>query len=134
MCGINGIIFKTSKTDVSKILKMNALLNHRGPDDSGFSKHKNLLLGHTRLSIIDISYLGSQPMSVDGRYWIIYNGEIYNYKTLKERLKRKKNFWRSNSDSEVALECISQYGFYNAIKKLNGMFAIAAYCISKKTL
>ena len=53
MCGINGIIFKTSKTDVSKILKMNALLDHRGPDDSGFINHKNLLLGHTRLSIID---------------------------------------------------------------------------------
>ena len=76
MCGINGIIFKTSKTDVSKILKMNALLDHRGPDDNGFINHKNLLLGHTRLSIIDTSNLGSQPMSVDGRYWIIYNGEI----------------------------------------------------------
>ena len=73
MCGINGIIFKTSKSDVSKILKMNALLDHRGPDDSRFINHKNLLLGHTRLSIIDTSNLGSQPMSVDGRYWIIYN-------------------------------------------------------------
>ena len=90
MCGINGIIFKTSKTDVSKILKMNALLDHRGPDDSGFIKHKNLLLGHTRLSIIDTSNLGSQPMSVDGRYWIIYNGEIYNYKSLREELIKKK--------------------------------------------
>ena len=49
-------------------------------------------------------------------------------------MKKKNNYWRSNSDSEVALECISKYGFYNAIKKLNGMFAIAAYCVSKKTL
>ena len=57
-------------SDVSKILKMNALLDHRGPDDNGFINHKNLLLGHTRLSIIDISNLGAQPMSVDGRYWI----------------------------------------------------------------
>ena len=104
MCGINGIIFKTSKTDISKILKMNALLNHRGPDDSGFINHKNLLLGHTRLSIIDTSNLGSQPMSVDGRYWIIYNGEIYNYSSsdlTSSDTEILNNYHKNNKLNEV---------------------------------
>ena len=108
MCGINGIIFKTSKTDVSKILQMNEFLDHRGPDDSGFINHKNLLLGHTRLSIIDTTNLGSQPMSVDGRYWIVYNGEIYNYKSLREKLIIKKyNFFRP--PISVASITLNQY-------------------------
>ena len=124
MCGINGIIFKTSKTDVSKILKMNALLDHRGPDDSGFINHKNLLLGHTRLSIIDTSNLGSQPMSVDGRYWIIYNGEIYNYKTLKEELILKKYKFYSNSDTEVVLNAYKEWGV-DSFQKFNGEWSFA---------
>ena len=124
MCGINGIIFKTSKTDVSKILKMNALLDHRGPDDSGFINHKNLLLGHTRLSIIDTSNLGSQPMSVDGRYWIIYNGEIYNYKTLKEELILKKYKFYSNSDTEVVLNAYKEWGV-DSFQKFNGEWSLA---------
>ncbi len=124
MCGINGIIFKTSKTDVSKILKMNALLDHRGPDDSGFINHKNLLLGHTRLSIIDTSNLGSQPMSVDGRYWIIYNGEIYNYKNLREELKHKKYKFYSNSDTEVVLNAYKEWGV-ESFQKFNGEWSFA---------
>ena len=124
MCGINGIIFKTSNTDVSKIIKMNALLNHRGPDDNGFINHKNLLLGHTRLSIIDTSNLGSQPMSVDGRYWIIYNGEIYNYKTLREELILKKYKFYSNSDTEVVLNAYKEWGV-DSFKKFNGEWSFA---------
>ena len=124
MCGINGIVFKTSKNDVSKILKMNALLNHRGPDDSGFISHKNLLLGHTRLSIIDTSNLGSQPMSVDGRYWIIYNGEIYNYKTLREELMVKKYKFYSNTDTEVVLNAYKEWGV-NSFQKFNGEWSFA---------
>ncbi len=124
MCGINGVIFKTSKTDVSKILKMNALLDHRGPDDSGYINHKNLLLGHTRLSIIDTSNLGSQPMSVDGRYWIIYNGEIYNYKTLREELILKKYKFYSNSDTEVVLNAYKEWGV-DSFQKFNGEWSFA---------
>ncbi len=124
MCGINGIIFKKSKTDVSKILKMNALLDHRGPDDSGFINHKNLLLGHTRLSIIDTSNLGSQPMSVDGRYWIIYNGEIYNYKSLREELILKKYKFYSNSDTEVILNAYKEWGV-ESFQKFNGEWSFA---------
>ena len=121
MCGINGIIFKTSKTDVSKILKMNALLEHRGPDDSGFINHKNLLLGHTRLSIIDTSNLGSQPMSVDGRYWIIYNGEIYNYKEINQMLKINGRELNTNCDTESILTGYLEWG-PNFIQKLRGVF------------
>ena len=124
MCGINGIIFKTSKTDISKIIEMNALLDHRGPDDSGYIYHKNILLGHTRLSIIDISNLGSQPMSVDGRYWIIYNGEIYNYKTLRDELLLKKYKFYSNSDTEVVLNAYKEWGV-DSFQKFNGEWSFA---------
>ncbi len=124
MCGINGIIFKTSKTDVVKIIKMNALLDHRGPDDSGYINHKNLLLGHTRLSIIDTSNLGSQPMSVDGRFWIIYNGEIYNYKDLKEELLQKNYKFYSNSDTEVVLNAYKEWG-EKSFEKFNGEWSFA---------
>ena len=124
MCGINGIIFKTSKTDVVKIIKMNALLDHRGPDDSGYINYKNLLLGHTRLSIIDTSNLGSQPMSVDGRFWIIYNGEIYNYKDLKEELLQKNYKFYSNSDTEVVLNAYKEWG-EKSFEKFNGEWSFA---------
>ncbi len=124
MCGINGIIFKTSKTDVSKIVKMNELLHHRGPDDSGYINHKNLLLGHTRLSIIDTTNLGSQPMSVDGRYWIIYNGEIYNYKSLREKLILKNYNFYSNSDTEVVLNAYKEWG-EESFKMFNGEWSLA---------
>ena len=103
---------------------MNALLDHRGPDDSGFINHKNLLLGHTRLSIIDTSNLGSQPMSVDGRYWIIYNGEIYNYKTLREELLLKKYKFYSNSDTEVVLNAYKEWGV-DSFQKFNGEWSFA---------
>ena len=83
--------------------------NEFGPAN-GFINYKNLLLGHTRLSIIDISNLGSQPMSVDGRYWIIYNGEIYNYRALRDELILKKYKFYSNSDTEVVLNAYKEWG------------------------
>ena len=86
MCGINGIIFKKSKVDFEKISQMNNMLQHRGPDQDGTMSYKNILLGHTRLSILDTSTKGSQPMSNDGRFWIVYNGEVYNYIELREEL------------------------------------------------
>ena len=89
MCGISGIVFKKNNVDNNKIISMNEILSHRGPDHSGYLRHKNLLLGHTRLSIIDLSSKGTLPMSNDGRFWIIYNGEIYNYLDLKEELIQK---------------------------------------------
>ena len=91
MCGINGIIFKNNKLEFEKISQMNSMLEHRGPDLSGTMSHKNLLIGHTRLSILDTSSKGAQPMSNDGRHWIIYNGEIYNYIELRDELIKKNH-------------------------------------------
>ena len=133
MCGINGIIFKTSKTDVPKILKMNALLDHRGPDDSGFINHKNLLLGHTRLSIIDTSNLGSQPMSVDGRYWIIYNGEVYNFKEIRKELEIIGHKFYSETDTEVILNSYKEWG-EKCFLKFNGMWSLAILDKNKESL
>ena len=142
MCGFVGLYLNNNynieaRKLVSILNNMTNTLSHRGPDhkDIHINEEEKLAFGFQRLSIIDLKSSANQPMISKNKDWVIvFNGEIYNYKNLKEKLKKKKNYWRSNSDSEVALECISKYGFYNAIKKLNGMFAIAAYCVSKKTL
>ena len=126
MCGINGIIFKNKQVDESIILKMNALLGHRGPDGSGYMKHKNLLLGHTRLSIMDLSEKGAQPMSVDGRYWIIYNGEIYNFLSIKNELIGKNYKFYSNTDTEVVLNAYKEWGL-NCFEKFNGEWALCIF-------
>ena len=142
MCGFVGLYLDNNfnleaRRLISILNNMTNILSHRGPDhkDLYINENEKLAFGFQRLSIIDLKSSANQPMISKNKDWvIIFNGEIYNYKNLKQKLKKKKNYWRSNSDSEVALECISTYGFYNAIKKLNGMFAIAAYCVSKKTL
>ena len=82
---------------------MNEMINHRGPDQSGYLKYKNLLLGHVRLSVLDISDKGRQPMSVNGQHWIIFNGEVYNYKEIKEDLIKKNYKFHSKTDTEVVL-------------------------------
>ena len=110
MCGINGIIFKNSKVDKRKILAMNELLKHRGPDQSGYICHNSFLLGHTRLSILDISEKGSQPMTTDGRYWIAYNGEVYNFRDLRKELINKDYKFFSETDTEVVLNSYKEYG------------------------
>ena len=90
MCGVSGIIFKKNFIAKEKIINMSGLISHRGPDQSGYLEFNNLLLGHVRLSVLDISNKGRQPMSNDERYSIIYNGEVYNYKELREILIKKK--------------------------------------------
>ena len=124
MCGINGIIFKKNEIEIHKILEMNMMLKHRGPDQSGFLKHNNLLLGHTRLSILDLSEKGSQPMSSDGRYWIVYNGEVYNYLEIKEELIKKNYKFYSNTDTEVILNAYAEWG-EKCFEKFNGEWALA---------
>ena len=74
MCGINGIIYKNSIPSYKEIIQMNNAISHRGPDDQGYLKFQNCMLGHQRLSIQDLSLRGHQPMSIVGRYWIIFNG------------------------------------------------------------
>ena len=133
MCGINGLIFKNSSVDEKKILSMNELISHRGPDQSGYIKHNNLLLGHTRLSILDTSKKGFQPMTADGRFWIIYNGEVYNYKEIKKELINKNYKFFSETDTEVVLNAYKEWGV-ESFNKFNGEWALAILDKFEETL
>ena len=129
MCGICGIYHFDIKQRVEEetVQKMAETIQHRGPDDRGFFFDKNLGLGHLRLSIIDLSKAGHQPMADEsGRYHIIYNGEIYNYLELRQQLAEKGMCFFSNSDTEVILKLYIDEG-PEAIKKLNGMFALVIW-------
>jgi len=125
MCGFVGIKNK-SNVDVEAVLlsRMASTINHRGPDDEGFLIEGNIGFFHKRLSIIDLA-LGHQPMT-RGEITIVYNGEIYNYKELREALKKAGFSFHTNSDTEVLLAMYEAYG-YDFIKKLNGMFAFLIY-------
>lgn len=131
MCGIAGFCnFKGDK--VKMIEKMKEKMYHRGPDAGGnyFSEDGQVTFGHRRLSIVDLSENGSQPMtSHSGRYVMTYNGEIYNYKKIAEKLlrERKVEAFRGTSDTEVLLEAFDAYGVKEAISLCKGMFAIALY-------
>lgn len=124
MCGISGT-FGQSESGI--IDAMNFAMQHRGPDDSGVyvSKHQNAALGHVRLSIIDTSSLGHQPMTyANERYTITFNGEIYNFRELKSELEFRGCKFGSNSDTEVVLAAYAEWGI-RCVEKLDGMFAFA---------
>jgi len=123
MCGINGFSWK----DVSLITEMNQITNNRGPDDQGVYCDCSISLGHTRLSIIDLSDNGHQPMfNEDQSIWMVYNGEIYNFDTLRADLIEKGHFFKSNTDSEVIIHAYEEYGL-DCVKKFNGMWAFSIY-------
>ncbi|MFP4027798.1 MAG: asparagine synthase (glutamine-hydrolyzing) [Candidatus Brocadiia bacterium] len=141
MCGIAGLITSQSNdlAPAELVARMIAPLAHRGPDDSGVwtSENGQVGLGHRRLSIIDLSAEGHQPMaSACGRYVLVYNGEIYNYKTLRKELERTGSDinWRGHSDTEVLVESVAHWGLDKTIGKLNGMFAFAVWDRKKQTL
>lgn len=131
MCGIAGFCnFRGDRN--ANIEKMKERMVHRGPDAGGsyHSEDGNISLGHRRLSIIDLSENGSQPMvSHSGRYVIVFNGEIYNYKNIAHKLlqEKKVDAFRGSSDTEVLLEAFEAYGVKEAISLCKGMFAIALY-------
>jgi asparagine synthase (glutamine-hydrolysing) len=129
MCGIAGYI-SLNNTIVPEQLKIaNCQIAYRGPDADGFyfSPDKKTGFAHRRLSIIDLSAAANQPMfSADGRYCIIFNGEIYNFKELKEKLPGKGASLKTTSDTEVIIELFACYGV-NIFEWLNGMFALAIY-------
>ncbi len=136
MCGIIGIVSK--KPDYNKKWLSIGIeaLKHRGPDDSGEEwMHNNCVgFGHRRLSIIDISPAGHQPMSDEKSiYTIVFNGEIYNFKELRSTLLKKGRKFRSNSDTEVVLQSYSEWGV-DCVSKLNGMFAFSIFDRITKTL
>lgn len=132
MCGIVGFqMFKKTNNHRKKLDCLVNSLIHRGPDSSGvwIDKQKKIFLGHTRLSIIDLSQRGNQPMqSLDGRYVIVFNGEIYNYQILKKELTLKYDAkFRTETDTEVLLELISLVGLKKTLERLEGMFAFALW-------
>ena len=133
MCGISGVIYKNKnkKNYKSEIESMNNLINHRGPDDNGIYINNNFSFGHTRLSIIDITSAGHQPMIYLDRYVITYNGEVYNYLEIQEELIALGYTFKSHSDTEVILAGYAEYK-EKVVEKLNGMFAFAIYDLETK--
>lgn len=129
MCGIAGRIELTSgHVSQAKLQAMTDKIVHRGPDDQGIyiSKNKKVGLAFTRLAIIDLSPKGHQPMSYKGRYWISFNGEIYNYKQERQKLVTLGYKFKSASDTEVILALYDKYG-PACVNHLRGMFALAIY-------
>lgn len=128
MCGIAGIIkAQYTEQEVGYVRAMCGKLHHRGPDGSGIKELHGAIFGHTRLSIIDLSVNGAQPMSTsDGRYHITYNGEIYNFPEIKAGLLKKNARFFSSSDTEVLLQAYIHYGA-DCLNMLNGMFAFAIW-------
>ena len=140
MCGIAGIVDYKNKLGSleNNLQKMLATIHHRGPDADGIwiDESARLGLGHKRLSIIDLSEEGAQPMhSANQRYVITYNGEVYNFKEIAKALSDEfKISFRGHSDTEIILEAISNWGIDKAIAKFNGMFAFAVWDKQDKQL
>lgn len=137
MCGISGIVSK-NKIDIDILKKMTDTMLHRGPDDAGYeiisSKNLQAGLGQRRLSIIDLSPLGHQPMfNEDKTVWITFNGEIYNFKDLKEDLLVKGHTFYSQTDTEVIIHGYEEYGT-DFFQRMNGMFAFAIWDVTEETL
>ncbi len=128
MCGIAGVLHRGgAPVDAAALERMAACLRHRGPDDNGVYADGPVGLAHTRLSIIDLSAQGRQPMlSDDGRFALVYNGEIYNHREIAKTLSAKGRRFRGHSDSEVALQACIEWGA-NAFARFEGMFALALW-------
>jgi len=136
MCGIAGYIGKTENPS-DCLTKMAQAINHRGPDNSGiWTDEEEIGLAHTRLSILDLSKAGHQPMhSASSNYVLIFNGEIYNHKYLRSELESISNRnWLGHSDTETLLASIEEWGIENALVKAKGMFAIALWDKISKNL
>jgi asparagine synthase (glutamine-hydrolysing) len=130
MCGIAGFNWE----DQELIKRMSSILVHRGPDGEGIYTDTGISLGHRRLSIIDLSSAGAQPMAnKEGDLTITYNGEIYNFQEIREKLKEKGYRFKSNTDTEVLLYGYQQWG-EKVLERLNGMFAFAIWDDRKKRL
>lgn len=135
MCGIAGIIYKNGKkVEKSVITEMTEVMVYRGPDAMGSFLDNNFGMGHRRLSIVDLSEKGTQPMfSYDRRYVIAYNGEIYNYLVIKKELQKLGGHFQNNTDTEVILEAYRIWGI-DCTKRFNGMWSFALYDIEKRCL
>ena len=127
MCGIAGILrFDGQAVDDQLLEKMNQAAHHRGPDDDGKIIIGSVGLAHKRLAIIDLNSRGRQPMVYRDSYWIVYNGEIYNYLELRSELELLGHSFRTASDTEVVLAAYTEWG-EQCLKRFNGMWAFAIY-------
>lgn len=129
MCGIAGIIgLPDSDQGRVAIGRMLASLARRGPDDAGITAWDGVLLGHRRLAIFDLSPLGHQPMiSPDGHVGVVFNGAIYNFKELRQELLEKGYLFKSRTDTEVLLHGYAEWGMFELVRKLRGMFAFGLW-------
>jgi len=136
MCGIVGCLALApeAEPDPSWVATATQRISHRGPDDEGFYSDNDVALGYKRLAIIDLSQAGHQPMrSADGRYWMVFNGEIYNYVELGRELLEQGVVLRSSCDSEVLLEAYARAG-KDVVHRLRGMYAFAIWDAERRTL
>lgn len=135
MCGILGYLDKANQPGRWALDRAVASLHHRGPDDHGRWTGEGIGLGFVRLAIIDLSPAGHQPMvSDDGRHVIVFNGEIYNFPTLRADLERQGERFSSHSDTEVLLRLYQRVGLELCLEKLRGMFAFAVWDRETRTL
>jgi asparagine synthase (glutamine-hydrolysing) len=134
MCGITGVINRDGRpADADLLERMVGLLRHRGPEEAGVYTDREAGLGHARLSIIDVA-CGQQPMSAqNGRLWITFNGEIFNYLELREELIRKGHRFETRSDTEVLLHMYQEEG-PSCVKKLNGQWAFGIWDTEERKL
>jgi len=136
MCGIAGVLLfdKAKQINEEKLVRLRDALFHRGPDFGDHFIDGHIGLAHRRLSILDLSAAGNQPMfTADGRYVIVFNGEIYNFQALRKELEQKGFTYRSNCDTEVLLNLYAEYGVA-MLDKLNGMFAFAIWDRQEQSL
>lgn len=136
MCGINGWWNKIKEIDHNLFFEMRDTLTHRGPDGFGsyFSPDKKLALGHRRLAFLDLSDTGTQPLSnEDKSIWLTINGEIYNYKELRQNLIEKNHIFKTNTDSEVVIHAYEEWGT-KMIDMLEGMFAFGLWDEKRNSL
>ncbi|MHB1566957.1 MAG: asparagine synthase (glutamine-hydrolyzing) [Acidiferrobacter sp.] len=132
MCGIAGMFVPAGRVDADVLQRMTTRIAHRGPDDAGYWQDSaaGIGLGHRRLAIVDLSPGGHQPMhSASGRYVMVFNGEVYNFKDLRRDLDRERRApeWRGSSDTEVMLAAIEAWGLSAAVTRFVGMFAFALW-------
>ena len=139
MCGFCGFFIKKNEdiqtaSNLNSLKKMSASIEHRGPDGHGqwHDKEKGIFLDHRRLSILDLSNKATQPMSSNnGRWKIVFNGEIYNYLELKTKISKEKklksDFWKSSGDTEVLINLIDLYGIDEALNLIEGMFSFVIW-------
>jgi asparagine synthase (glutamine-hydrolysing) len=135
MCGICGLVdLRENKVSSETLVRMSDCLTHRGPDAKGYWLEDNVGFGHTRLAILDLTSAANQPMTANNdRYALTYNGEVFNYKELKVKLEAKGYQFRTQSDTEVVLNSLIEWGA-QALHEFNGMFALGFFDKVQKRL